>query len=272
MWAGFGSQFPPWPSHLSALWVRLCLTGRARPASQAGGQMAKEEVRKQFRLADLLRTEISELTTHDLIPGERALSERFGTSRVTIRQALALLQDDGLIYTVHGAGSFVAPPRVVKQMKLLSFTQEMKQKGLKPSTKLISAQLIEDDEKAVDEFIVVSEPAYRIERLRLGNLEPLSLEITYINQTIAPNLLDHDLTKSLYHILESKYGQEVFSADEHLTPIIVDKEIAKIMNIPVGSAAIRIQRTGYNIRGEEIERSISIRQGNRWDFKYSIRI
>jgi GntR family transcriptional regulator len=234
--------------------------------------MAKEEVRKQFRLADLLRTEISELATHDPIPSERALAERFGTSRVTIRQALALLQDDGLIYTVHGAGSFVAPPRVVKQMRLLSFTEEMKQKGLRPSTKLISAKLIEDDENAVDDFVVVSEPAYRIERLRLGNLEPLSLEITYVNQTVAPNLLDHDLTKSLYHILESKYGQEVFSADEHLTPIIVDKEIAKIMKIPVGSAAIRIQRTGYNVRGEEVERSISIRQGNRWDFKYSIRI
>ena len=103
--------------------------------------MAKEEVRKQFRLADLLRTEISELAVHDPIPGERALAERFGTSRVTIRQALALLQDDGLIYTVHGSGSFVAPPRVVKQMRLHSFTEEMKQKGLKSTTKLISARL-----------------------------------------------------------------------------------------------------------------------------------
>jgi len=118
----------------------------------------------------------------------------------------------------------------------------------------------------------LSEPAYRIERLRLGNLEPLSLEITYINQSVAPNLLEEDLTKSLYHILESKYGQEVFSADEHLTPIVIDQDLAKIMKIPAGSPAIKIQRTGYNVRGEEIERSISIRQGNRWDFKYSIRI
>jgi DNA-binding GntR family transcriptional regulator len=44
------------------------------------------------------------------------------------------------------------------------------------------------------------------------------------------------------------------------------------MKIAEGSAAIRIQRTGYNIRGEEVERSISIRQATRWDFKYSIRI
>ena len=234
--------------------------------------MAKEEVRKQFRLADLLRSEISDLATNDPIPGERALAERFGTSRVTIRQALALLQDDGLIYTVHGAGSFVAPPRVTKQMKLLSFTQEMKLKGLKASTQVISSELIEDDEHATDDFIVVGEPAYRIERLRFGNSEPLSFEITYINQSIAPGLIDKDLTKSLYHILETEYGNEVFSADEHLVPVLIDSRIAKFMKIAEGSVAIRIQRTGYNIRGEEVERSISIRQATRWDFKYSIRI
>ena len=234
--------------------------------------MAKEEVRKQFRLADLLRSEISDLATNDPIPGERALAERFGTSRVTIRQALALLQDDGLIYTVHGAGSFVAPPRVTKQMKLLSFTQEMKLKGLKASTQVISSELIEDDEHATDDFIVVGEPAYRIERLRFGNSEPLSFEITYINQSIAPGLIDKDLTKSLYHILETEYGNEVLSADEHLVPVIIDSRIAKFMKIAEGSVAIRIQRTGYNIRGEEVERSISIRQATRWDFKYSIRI
>ena len=241
-------------------------------AESKGRSLAKEEVRKQFRLADLLRSEISDLAVHEPIPGERALAERFGTSRVTIRLALALLQDDGLIYTVHGAGSFVAPPRVIKQMKLLSFTQEMKIKGLKPSTKVISSQLIEDDEHATDDFIVVGEPAYRIERLRFGDLEPLSFEITYVNQSIAPNLTDRDLTKSLYHILETEYGQEVYSADEHLVPIIIDTRIAKFMKIADGSAAIRIQRTGYNIRGEEVERSISIRQATRWDFKYSIRI
>lgn len=234
--------------------------------------MAKEEVRKQFRLADLLRSEISDLPTHDLIPGERALAERFGTSRVTIRQALALLQDDGVIYTVHGAGSFVAPPRVVKLMKLLSFTQEMKQRRMKTTTQVLSAELIKDDEAALDDFIVVSEPAFRIERLRFGDDEPLSYEISYIIQSIAPNLLEQNLTQSLYHILDSIYGQEVFSADEHLTPIVVNEGIAKILCIPIGSPAITIQRTGYNIRGEEVERSIAIRQGERWDFKYSMRL
>lgn len=233
--------------------------------------MAKEEVRKHFRLADLLQEEISHLAPHEPFPGERALAERYGTSRVTIRQALALLQDDGQIYTVHGAGSFVAPPRILKQMKLNSFTDEMKSRGIKATTTLISTALIKNDNQAPDDFAVISEPSFRIERLRLAGSEPLSWEITYIHQSVAPNLLDQDLTGSLYSILASQYGQEIKSADEHLTPVVLNEIEADLLKMPVGSPAIKIQRTGYNLRGEEIERSISIRQGSRWHFKYSIR-
>jgi GntR family transcriptional regulator len=233
--------------------------------------MAKEEVRKHFRLAELLREEILDLPAHDPFPGERALAERYGTSRVTIRQALALLQDDGQIYTVHGAGSFVAPTRMMKQMKLLSFTDEMKQRGFEAVTQLLSAELISPDQDTSDDFIVISEPSYRIERLRLAGQEPLSLEITYITEQSAPGLLKEDLTKSLYKILAFKYGQEITSADEHLTPVVLGVEESQLLKVPAGTAALRIQRTGYNVRGEEVERSLAVRQGSRWDFKYSIR-
>jgi GntR family transcriptional regulator len=233
--------------------------------------MAKEEVRKHFRLAELLRDEILDLPPHDPFPGERALAERYGTSRVTIRQALALLQDDGQIYTVHGAGSFVAPTRAMKQMKLLSFTDEMKQRGFDAVTQLLSAELISPDQDTPDDFMVMSEPSYRIERLRLAGQEPLSLEITYITEQSAPGLLKEDLTKSLYKILAFKYGQEITSADEHLTPIVLGDEESQLLKVPAGTAALRIQRTGYNVRGEEVERSLAVRQGSRWDFKYSIR-
>ena len=233
--------------------------------------VAKEEVRKHFRLAELLREEISDLPPHDPFPGERALAERYGTSRVTIRQALALLQDDGQIYTVHGAGSFVAPPRMMKQMKLMSFTEEMKQRGFEALTQLLSATLVNPEDDITDEFIVVSEPSYRIERLRIARQEPLSLEVTYITESNAPGLLKEDLTKSLYKILAFKYGQEITSADEHLTPMVLNGAESKLLKVPEGTAALRIQRTGYNVRGEEVERSLAIRQGSRWDFKYSVR-
>ena len=77
--------------------------------------MAKEEFLKPFRLAEILRLEVVELEEHQPIPTERQLAERFGVSRVSVRQALSLLNKDGVIYTVHGSGSFAAPPRSTKQ-------------------------------------------------------------------------------------------------------------------------------------------------------------
>ena len=235
--------------------------------------MAREEVRKQFRLAELMRPEIGELEAHQPIPGERQLAERFGVSRVTIRQALSLLQDDGTIYTVHGSGSFVAPARVTIQMKLLSFTDEMLQRGLVPSTKVISVDILEpEDERAIMDSVVLTEPAFRIERLRLGNGEPMSLEISYIEQSRAPTLLDGDLTQSLYKILEEQFGHEVVSADEHLSPVVLNTEQASLLKAEVGSPALAIHRIGYDMRGREIESSIAIRRGDRWDFRYTVRI
>ena len=235
--------------------------------------LAREEVRKQFRLAELLRPELAELEPHEPIPGERSLAERFGVSRVTIRQALSLLLEDGLIYTVHGAGSFVAPARVTKQMKLLSFSDEMKIRGLIPSSKVLNMELVQaEDERAIEESIVLSKPTFRIERIRYGNNEPMSLEVTYIEQSIAPNLADFDLTQSLYVILDSHFGIEVVSAEEHLVPIVANAAQSVALNIEPGSAAISIYRTGFNVRGKEVERSFAIRRGDRWDFKYTIRI
>jgi GntR family transcriptional regulator len=161
---------------------------------------------------------------------------------------------------------------MMKQMKLLSFTDEMKLRGFEAITQLLSAELISPDQDTSDDFIVISEPSYRIERLRLAGQEPLSLEITYITEQSAPGLLKEDLTKSLYKILAFKYGQEITSADEHLTPIVLGAEESQLLKVPAGTAALRIQRTGYNVRGEEVERSLAVRQGSRWDFKYSIRI
>ena len=235
--------------------------------------MAREEVRKQFRLAELMRPEIAELVPHQPIPGERQLAERFGVSRVTIRQALSLLQEDGTIYTVHGSGSFAAPARVTIQMKLLSFTEEMLHRGLTPSTRVISVDLLQpDDERAILDAVVLTEPALRIERLRLGAGEPMSLEVSYIDQSHAPTLMDCDLSQSLYKILEEKFGHEVVSADEHLTPVVLNKVQAHLLKIEIGSPAFAIHRIGYDMRGREIESSIAIRRGDRWDFRYTVRI
>lgn len=158
-------------------------------------------------------------------------------------------------------------------MKLLSFTEEMLNRGLVPSTKVLSAQLLEtDDERAIEDSVVLAETAYRIQRLRLGGSEPMALEVCYIDASLAPELLKRDLTASLYKILELDFGHEIISADEHLSPVILNEEQAKLLNMKAGVPAFACHRIAYDMRGRVIESSISIRPGERWDYRYSVRI
>jgi GntR family transcriptional regulator len=234
--------------------------------------MAKEEFLKPFRLAEILRLEVVELEEHQPIPTERQLAERFGVSRVSVRQALSLLNKDGVIYTVHGSGSFAAPPRSTKQMKLLSFSQEMLMRGLKPSTQLLSLELINSTEAEARDLIEISQPTFRIERLRFGNKQPMSWEVSYIAQSKAPNLTKKDLSGSLYQVLKDKFDQEIVSADEQVSPVLIDKALSSKLETATGKPALELVRHSFNNRGEQVELSRTIRRGDLWDLRYTVRI
>lgn len=232
-----------------------------------GGVMARTEKQsKKEWLVDELRREIVRKKVDTPIQGERHLAERFGVSRVTVRQALFQLQSEGLIYTLHGSGSYVAAQRVTKRMTLNSFTEEIKQRGMKPSSVLISVATVDNAPgEAPPEG-----PFTRIERVRMGDNEPMALEVTFVSQKLVPDLAKQDLTKSIYTILNEKYHLKITRAEEHLSPVILSKDQAKLLKFKPGEPALEIKRIALDMSGREIERSISIRPGERYDFKYIV--
>ena len=66
-----------------------------------------------LNIGEQLSTEVSRMQPGDRLPKERELAERFAVSRMTVRQALSLLADQGRVYSVRGHGTFVAQPHVV---------------------------------------------------------------------------------------------------------------------------------------------------------------
>ena len=224
-------------------------------------------------LTEQLMMLISHLDADSPLPSERSLAEKYRVSRVTLRKALSELADDGLIFTIHGAGSFVSQPRVTKRLKLLSFSDEIRGRGLTPTTKIISTQLLIPDELDNDATLeFIDEPTYKITRLRLGNSEPLSHETTLIAESIAPGLLELDLTKSIYSILQNQYNVKFDYAEEQISPVVVSSSMAQLLNLKKGQPAFEIKRTAFNQRGLQIERSTSVRRGDRWAFKYTVKV
>ena len=233
--------------------------------------MAKEEFLKPFRIAEIVRSEICQLPVHEIIPTERQMAERFGVSRVTVQKALAMLERDGLIYRRHGSGSYVSPLRNTRSLQLRSFTEEMALRGESIKSKLIDISLQDPQIEKSEAWSTLKGPTYRIERLRIKDNRPLAWDITFISQSSAPGLDRHDLSGSLYELLEETYNLTVESADESISPIISSQEISRVLKVNKGSPALQLIRTGFNARGELIESTKSVRRADEWHFQYTVR-
>lgn len=135
----------------------------------------------------------------DCISSERELSERYGVSRMTVRQALGDLVNDGILIKEKGKGTFVCEPKV-KQEDLMSFTEIISKSGRILETKVNSLEVI----KACDELedIFGDLELYRIDRSRYVDNECIANEIVYVPKSFIGEIDEEQLKGSFYKILE----------------------------------------------------------------------
>ena len=126
---------------------------------------------KYVVLQEKLQTKFLKLKPHSQIPSVRQLATQYDVSSMTVRQALMELQNAGLIYTIPGSGTYVAGEKLSKKLVFISFTEEIKQKGMKPSSKILKAEKVKISNKKLAEAlqIQIGESAYRIMRVRLAD-------------------------------------------------------------------------------------------------------
>lgn len=198
-----------------------------------------------------LREKISseEIGGGESFPSERELAEKFRVSRMTVRQALNTLKKEGLIYHERGIGAFVSKRKLdVHTRNLVGFTEEMKERGLHPSSKLLLARIEKaDEETAKDLGIEPGEEVFHLQRLRLADDSPMAFEDAYLPATRYPNLEKHDLEKlSLYEVLEKEYGVKMSHAEEFLEAMSVSKEIGKVLSIKKDSPVLMVYRVVFS--------------------------
>jgi GntR family transcriptional regulator len=151
--------------------------------------------------------ENGELTTGDRVPAERELAESLKVSRITARQAVDALVKSGLVYRERGKGTFVAEPHMDSVMGFTSFSEDMKSRGLIPSSKVVTQQLSRVNEKLQKVLkLGPDDLAIYIVRIRLADDKPVALQSTYLPASLCPGLESQDLSSiSLYSILREKY-------------------------------------------------------------------
>ena len=226
---------------------------------------------RYYQLKEIMRDRIrsGEWKPGDLIPSERELGEQYGISRMTARQAITDLVNEGLFYREQGKGTFVSQRKITQQLiHLTGFTEDIRARGQRPSTKVLSAEMSPADETTAEKLRVpVGTLIFRLQRLRLADGEPLAIELSQISFKGCERLLEDDLeNNSLYRVLESKYGMPLMEADQELEAGLAVSEEAQVLKVSVGSPVLFTRRTTYTERNQPIEYAKAIYCGNKYTF------
>lgn len=215
-----------------------------------------------------------ELQPHRRIPSERELSALFGVSRMTIRQALLEMMGEGSLYTRSGKGTYVAERKIEQPLhRLTSFTQDMAARGLRPSSRLLGADLLPAPiELAHALAIPTGSELVRIRRLRLADEQHLAIETSHLPHARCPGLLEHDLEQqSLYELLHDRYGLELSSAKQTIEAAAPTEEERSLLEMPLGVPVLRIHRFTATRAGVVCEFVQSAYRGDRYQLNVELR-
>lgn len=185
----------------------------------------------------------------DMIPPESELIERYAVSRITVRKVLDMLVSEGLILRERGRGSFVSQTKLEHgTTRIVSFTDDMKQRGLKPGTKIIFMGLVPAPHVIAEALSVPDgEELARIDRLRLADGEPMCVEESFLIHRMLPGILEHDLVNnSLREIKQKEYGIRWSRARQTIQALPAPQDVARLLSIKSGAPLLVFERVSYS--------------------------
>jgi len=226
------------------------------------------------RLRRLIRS--GQVGAGSKLPGEIELATRLGLSRHTVRHALAMLVVEGLVRRERGRGGtrVLGPVAAVVARSLNSFyafAWEVRAQGVEQHSRVLEFSTVTASEDLVRRLALVADHhVQRIVRIRTVGGEPLVMETAYFPFALARNLKADVLERaSIYDELERLFGLRVTRAQETIRPIVLARSLARLLGVPTGSPAFRVERTSW--AGERpIEWQEAIVRGDR--FLYSVEL
>lgn len=226
------------------------------------------------QIRDSLRRQILDGTyqVHERLPSENEMMGVFGVSRITIRQALRDLHNEGLVFSAQGKGTFVSKPKAVQNVQRLEgFGEAMAAQGYEASARVLSIQQLKAP-KAVAASLDLQpgDEVIEVKRVRYLNRSPVCIENSYFPMDIGRRMFSLDLSGDIFPMLENLFGIPLGGADISLDSILADDEAQQYLSIKTGEAILRVERLTHNRDGRPIDFEYLCYRGD--SFKYQFRI
>ncbi|MGN7778595.1 GntR family transcriptional regulator [Mycolicibacterium sp. 22603] len=198
---------------------------------------------------------------------ERELAERYGTSRTSLRQVLAALEEAGLVHRVIGraGGIFISHGQVQRNLSdVVGVPAFLASQGYSAGSRVLSTKIGVADQTTRHALqIGVGDYVVDITRVRLADGSPISLEHAQLPADRFPGLLEQQLGGSLYELLESHYGLVNGQAMERIEAVNATDEEASLLGIEPQSALLLITRVTHDQHGTPYEFSRDLFRGDR---------
>ena len=204
----------------------------------------------------------------DRIPSERELSRNFDVSRMTLRQAIQTLVDEGFVERQVGAGTYVANQKVQEKMSgVTSFTDLMLTQGKQPTSKTISYHVMNPSLSEAEKLkLNEDDQVLRMERIRYGDDVPICFEVATVPEKLVDGLSKKEVTSSLYRALEDKKQLSPGKAQQTVSAMSASERIAEYLSIKRGDAILRLRQVTYLQDGTPFEYVRTQYVGERFEF------
>jgi GntR family transcriptional regulator len=236
--------------------------------------LSKEEISYQspiyLQLREVIRNKIEdgEFLPGMAIPSENDLAETYGINRMTVRNGIDALVNEGTLKRVQGKGVYVVGNKVERDLETLEgFTQTMKQKNTEPHTKVLTKIL----RNAGDKYSLIfgihpEDEIYYIKRICSADDEPISLEEIIIPKYVVPKLEGIDLGVFSIYEVYAFYGIKITKAYQTLDLTQLEQRDARMLGIDADLSVMLFECTSYDDKKRVIEFTRTYTRGDKCNF------
>jgi GntR family transcriptional regulator len=205
------------------------------------------------------------------LPTEAALCDMLDVSRTVVREALRVLEEEGLVARRHGVGTFVRNHPILKNLNFnFGITEMIESAGLKAGTSHLAIQKESaDEEKAEQLHVQVGTPLITVERIRTADGRPVVYSLDTLTETLIQRA-DFDpqflRTESIYNILRTSLGQTIEYGIARLLPVVAPRDVAEKLQLPPNALTLYIVQTDYSAGDEPLVYSCEYHLPDAFDF------
>ena len=202
------------------------------------------------QIADEVRTRLGsgELRAGRLLPSEAELSHDYAASRVTVRRALELLRDEGLVDSRQGFGWFVAADPVRQSLgRLGTIESQLLADGIESERRVIDFRFVAAPPRVRQ--VLAAETVLRVRRLNLADRHPFALVTVWCPERYGAELSRADVERSPFYEL---IGVELGGAVQTIGAAAASAHDADLLGVPIGSPVLRCERVTSSIEGQAV--------------------